>query len=230
MTETKALQTTSNQAPAVFTDQGYECARQQAKDLAASDLVPTAYKGKPANCLIALETAHRTGASVMAVMQNLNVIHGKTSWSSQWVIATINSCGRFTPLEFKMTGEGMDRTCVAYATDKKSGAVTEGPSVSMQTAKLEGWYDKPGSKWKTMPELMLRYRAGTFFGRLYVPDLLLGMQTDDEARDVTPAPEPSAVASLNDKIKARKVEAEIVPEPETAPDITYAGEDDEGFF
>ena len=38
-----------------------------------------------------------------------------------------------------------------------------------------------------MPDLMLRYRAATFFGRLYAPDLLMGMQTADESMDIRPA-------------------------------------------
>ena len=51
-------------------------------------------------------------------------------------------------------------------------------------AKLEGWSTKEGSKWKTMPELMIRYRAAAFFGRQYCPDLLLGLMTTEEARDI----------------------------------------------
>ena len=33
---------------------------------------------------------------------------------------------------------------------------------------------------------MLRYRAATFFGRQYVADLLLGIQTEDEIVDIQP--------------------------------------------
>ena len=35
-----------------------------------------------------------------------------------------------------------------------------------------------------MPELMFQYRAASFFGRLYAPDILKGMQTVDEVKDV----------------------------------------------
>ena len=37
-----------------------------------------------------------------------------------------------------------------------------------------------------MPEQMLKYRAATFFGRQYIPDLLLGVQTSEEIVDITP--------------------------------------------
>jgi len=56
----------------------------------------------------------------------------------------------------------------------------------MQMAKDEGWLGKQGSKWKTMPELMLMYRAAAFFGRLYAPDVTMGMQTTQEIADIEP--------------------------------------------
>ena len=33
---------------------------------------------------------------------------------------------------------------------------------------------------------MLRNRAATFFGRQYIPDLLLGVQTSEEVVDIQP--------------------------------------------
>jgi hypothetical protein len=52
-------------------------------------------------------------------------------------------------------------------------------------AKAEGWYGKSGSKWQTMPELMLAYRASAFFTRIHAPQLLMGLQTREEVEDVT---------------------------------------------
>lgn len=54
----------------------------------------------------------------------------------------------------------------------------------MEMAKAEGWVGKSGSKWKTMPELMIRYRAAAFWGRLYVPEIMMGMHTMEEIEDV----------------------------------------------
>jgi hypothetical protein len=65
-------------------------------------------------------------------------------------------------------------------------------------AKLEGW--TRNSKYQSMPELMLRNRAATFFGRQYIPDLLLGVQTSEEVVDIQPlnvTPETDK-ESLND--------------------------------
>lgn len=189
--------------------QAFENAQRMAKALASSDLVPQTYRGNLANCIVALEVAQRTGSSALAVMQNLNIIHGRPSWSSQYVIAALNSCGRFAPLKFRMTGEGMKRSCVAWTSDR-DGEVLEGPEISMDMAKAEGWLEKAGSKWKTMPELMLRYRAAAFFGRLYAPEILMGMKSEDEvfeqAKDVTPGESvKSNLQNVQEKIKSKKV-------------------------
>ena len=75
------------------------------------------------------------------------------------------------------------RTCIAYAIDHEGNRI-DGVPVSMGMAKLEGWYDKPGSKWQTMSELMLRYRAATFFKNLYCPEITMGIYVADEIEDI----------------------------------------------
>lgn len=167
------------------TASGFDLLQRQAKVLAASALVPKEFQNNLPNCIIALEVANRIGVSPMMAVQNLYIVHGKPGWSSQFIIAAINSTGKFSPLRFDMTGEGDKRTCTAWAKDLAEGDRLESPQVSMAMAKAEGWIDKAGSKWKTMPELMLRYRAATFFGRLYAPEILMGMQTVEEVTDIS---------------------------------------------
>lgn len=223
-----ALHTPSARGVSAFqSTQTFEDAQRMAKALASSSMVPKEYQGRLDNCLVALELANRTGASVLAVMQSVDMIHGRPSWKSTYIISAVNSCGRFTPLRFRMSGEGVKRSCVAYATDKDTGELVEGPMVSMEMAKAEGWIDKAGSKWKTMPDLMLRYRAATFFGRLYASDVLLGMQTDDELRDVTPpgsfrAAAPSAVEKVNSKVRSKRAASVVID----ASPVTVEGPDD----
>ena len=86
--------------------QTFELVQRQAKALSLSSLVPDHFKNNIPNCIIALEMAQRLNASPMAVMQNIYVVHGKPSWSAQFIIACINSCGKFSPLRFEMIGEG----------------------------------------------------------------------------------------------------------------------------
>lgn len=218
----------------------YEIAMRQATALAASTLVPTAYQNNPANCFMALELATRVGASPMMVMQNVHIIEGKPGWSSQFVIAAINASKRFSPLRFdiKELGEqtitveewygpkdnrqkrSVQMTvvafeCRAYAKSLEDGEMIRGPKVTTAIAIAEGWYGRKGSKWKTMPELMFMYRAAAFFGRMYCPDILMGMQTAEEIEDVHGVdqrwePDPMAAAAPAPVVDPQRVEFDEV--------------------
>lgn len=169
--------------PAFADKQVFEHSQRVAKMMMTSSLVPKEYQNNIPNIMIALEMANRIGASPLMVMQNLNIIHGRPSWSSQFIIAALNSCNRFSPLRFRMEGKDDEYGCIAWAKDH-TGEILEGPKVTWKMVKEEGWLSKAGSKWKTMPELMFRYRGAAFFGRLYAPDVLMGMNTSDEAEDM----------------------------------------------
>lgn len=179
---------TVSHAPAVAgfsSSQNFELMQRMAKALCSSDLVPKEYRGNIPNTMIALEIAHRLGASPLSVMQNLYIVQGKPGWSSQFIIAAVNSTNKFSPLRFEEDEKDGGRTR-AWAAEKATGEKLYGPWVSLVMAKAEGWLDKAGSKWKTMPELMRKYRAAAFFGRLYAPEVLMGIQTAEEVVDVTP--------------------------------------------
>jgi hypothetical protein len=94
---------------------------------ANSELVPDMYKTSDtnpaakatANCIIAIDIANRIGANVLMVMQNLIIIYGKPSWSSKFLISTVNTCGRFNSLQFKFSdlGELKDFKYTEYDTE-----------------------------------------------------------------------------------------------------------------
>ena len=85
--------------------QGFELAQRAAKCLATSTLVPKEYQGNLSNCIIALNMAQRLGADPLMVMQNLYLVHGRPSWSAQFLIATFNQCGRFEALRYEWRSE-----------------------------------------------------------------------------------------------------------------------------
>lgn len=177
---------TNTKGGAFSTIANFEDAQRMAKMLATSDLVPKNYQGNIPNTMIALEMANRINVSPFQVMQNLDIIQGKPSWRSTFIIAALNSCGRFKPLKFEFVGDDNQSDnygCRAY-TDDLDGNRIVGPLVTWAMVKSEGWLSKPGSKWKTMPELMFQYRAASFFGRLYAPDILNGMQSVEEVKDI----------------------------------------------
>lgn len=229
-------------APGFDSLQGFELMQRAARLLSSSTLVPVAYRqtiekvdrygnvkesrenpNALANSVVALNMAQRMGADPLMVMQNLYIVEGRPSWSSQWIIAAINGCGRFSPLRFRIESRGEreveykstywennqrhtkvekvkinDKVCVAWAIEKETGEVIESPAVSIEMAVLEGWYTKNGSKWQTMDEVMLRYRTASFFGKLYAPELLMGLQSVEEAQDIIEATTaPDGTISVN---------------------------------
>ena len=229
---------------AFSSENAFVSVQRMAKALASSTLVPDVYRGEAnlGNCIIALELSQRIGASVMAVMQSMVPIHGKPTWSASFLIATVNSCGRFSPMRFRWVGkEGTDEWgCRAYAVERDSNLELVGALVTIAMAKVEGWYGKSGSKWKTMPEQMLQYRAGAFWCRTYAPEIALGMHTSEEVQDTPVAQQvvQSVTATVSSSIvdvtstpaepkprKKKEVEAiaiveptpEAVPAPEPEP-------------
>lgn len=215
-----------------FTAGGFALMQRGAALLSSSTLVPSAYRAEieekkygrvtgvkqnpnaMPNCVLALNMSQRMGADPLMVMQNLYIVDGRPAWSSQFIIAAINACGKFSPLRFTIEELGekevewittkwesnpnggrdvpkdvqhkakiMNRQCRAWAIEKSTGERLDGPVVSMDMAIAEGWFGKAGSKWQTMPEVMLRYRAASFFGKLYAPELLMGIQTAEEIHD-----------------------------------------------
>lgn len=162
----------------------WELATKMAASLAKSTIVPKEFQNNANNALIAIEMASRLQTSPLMVMQHLYVVYGRPSWSAQYVIAMINGSGKYDmELQFEEVADksGKPYSCMCWT--EKDGRKVTGPVVTMDLAKAEGWYDKNGSKWKTMPQIMLRYRAASFFGRMNCPDLMMGMYTREEVEE-----------------------------------------------
>ena len=191
--------------------EGFELLQRMAKVFNTSSLVPEHFQGPQnfGNCAIALNMAQRLGADPLMVMQNLYVVYGNPGWSSKFMIAMFNQCGRYTSIKYKETGErGKDsQGIIAYSTEKLTGETIEGPEVTIAIAKAEGWFSKKGSKWVTMPDQMLRYRAAAWLIRTTAPELSMGLQTEDEIIDVTPDPIEKAKGEIKAKANVETFEA-----------------------
>lgn len=153
-----------------------------------SDMVPVQFRGEAnlGNTSIALEMALRMQASPMMVLQNMYMVQGRPGWSTQFLIACFNQTGRFSSLRYEFEGQPYTDGwgCRASATELSTGEKVTGTLVTIGIAKQEGWYGKNGSKWRTMPEQMLRYRAAAWFIRSVAPEVAMGMYTVDELRDI----------------------------------------------
>lgn len=185
-----------------------------AKMFASSSIVPERFQNNPANCAIAVEMAQRLGASPIMVMQNLYVVYGNPGWAAKFLIASFNQSGRYTSIRFAFEGtRGKDDWGArAWAIEKSTNERLEGPLINLELAKAEGWYGRKDSKWKTMPEQMLRYRSAAWFINTVAPEISMGIRTADEIVDVYEA-KPNAngrfVVDLDELRAAPAATAEV---------------------
>ncbi len=201
-----------------FDMQGFDLIQRVSKAFACSDLVPATYQGKVANCMIALDMAQRMNANPLMVMQNLYIVYGNPSWSSKFLIATVNSCGKYSAMRYEWRGEeGEDNYgCRAWAMEKDTGERLDGIWVDWKMVKKEGWHEKKMSKWMTMPDQMFIYRSAAFWVRAYAPELSMGLQTQEEAIDVYDATADENGMFAVDLSSLKEVVNE--PEPEKTVD------------
>lgn len=177
------------QMPAVrvgfFDLQGFELLQRVAKAFASSTLVPVQYQGNVANCMIALNLSERLRADALMVMQNLYIVHGNPGWSSKFLIASVNTCGRYESLRYEWRGEvgKLNYGCRAWTIERSTGEKLHGIWVDWKMVKAEGWDTKKGSKWMTMPDQMFVYRSAAFWQRAYAPEISMGLQTAEELQD-----------------------------------------------
>lgn len=196
----------------------FELIQRKAKALSSSTMVPAQYRGAEnmGNCIIALDYARRLNdMPILMVLQNLYIVHGNPTWKSSFLTACINATGKFQRLRYEFAGEPntMNWACRAYTYEKTDTDKQEpiyGSWVSLAMAKKEGWYDKAGSKWQTMPELMLQYRASAFWQRVHAPEASLGLMTTEEIEDIQDVP----YHEVTDEAELRQQVLQITPEPE----------------
>lgn len=232
MSETTAITTveeqTLNEVPpqgtlSVWSDRSaFDQTARAAAMLAKTQMIPAAYQGKPEDCFVAIEIAARLNMSPLTVMQQLYIVKGKPTWSGQACMSMIMGCGRFANVRLEYTGaKGTDsRGCYVSAVRVADGEVVNGTEVTMQMAKAEGWTSN--TKWKSMPEQMLGYRAAAFFARLYCPEVMMGFQTQEEIADME-APKKSAKQRLQDALKAEPApEVEVKADKKSVADALRA--------
>ena len=231
--------------------QGFELLQRISTVFSKSKFVPQEYQGEIGmpNCIIAVNIAIQANTNPLTIMQNLYVVNGRPSWSSQWIISGINRSGKFSSIKYRIKSLGEKEViytyklkdgslktdkfkinnveCVAYATELSTNEILESPAVSIEMAVNEGWYSKSGSKWKTMPELMLRYRSASFFGRLYCPEIFHGLPSEDESRDIITIDNEGNISQETvtlDKKKVKNVTPVESPTPATATQEPIANE------
>lgn len=143
-----------------------------------------------ANATIVYDIAYRMNLSPLEVAQSIFIIQGKPSFETKFLVARLNTSGLLKGrLNTIVSQDGQSAYCEAI--DAQTGAVLRGTTITMEMAKREGWLSKNGSKWQTMPTLMLKYRAQSFFINEFFPEVRLGLRTKEEIQDIVEVEEVS---------------------------------------
>lgn len=179
----------------------FEFYQRKAALYASSKIIPKDFQGKVSECYQVVEMAQHLNVPEMIAFQHCYIIHGKVSFSAVFMISCFNTCGKFTPIDYEFSGEGDTRMCRAITTSKETGQKLLGPEVGIETAKRDGWYSKSGSKWKTIPELMLRYRAASWLIKTVAPELAVGLSDVEENRDGMSQAMPAEMPIKDEDVK-----------------------------
>lgn len=162
---------------------------------AKSNLVPSNFRNKPEDVLVAIQMGAEIGLPPMQALQSIAVINGRPSvWGDGFLALIVSSplyrdheeyyevdgkrCDGLRPEDWKQ-----DATAAVCSFWRKNRSLpfTRRFTVSQaRTAKLIG---KEGP-WTAYPDRMLAMRARSWAGRDAFPDLLRGIRTAEEAIDV----------------------------------------------
>lgn len=156
--------------------QNFEQALSFANYLADSDMVPKDFRGKPGNCLIAMQWGNELGMKAIQAIQNIAVINGRPALWGDAVIALVRS----SPLCEYVQEE--DNGHAATCKVKRRGEPEQSRTFGMDDAKQAGLLGKQGP-WMQYPKRMRQMRARAFALRDVFPDVLRGMPVAEEIMD-----------------------------------------------
>lgn len=196
--------------------QRFELEQRKAKAFSLSAFFPRHLMGQGpngaqisvANATIVYDIAYRMNLSPLEVAQSIFIIQGKPSFETKFLVARLNTSGLLKGrLNTIVSQDGQSAYCEAI--DAQTGAVLRGTTITMEMAKREGWLGKNGSKWQTMPTLMLKYRAQSFFINEFFPEVRLGLRTKEEVQDIVDVEEvqkdtfkPEPTQNLNELLSS----------------------------
>ena len=164
---------------------------QLAKAFSTDKQAPRAMKDSFYACYAAAEMAKRLNAPLATVGNNMVFVSGNFGWSGQFYASLVYQSKKWTEVNYVYLNGKDYKDGVQVEGIRPNGRIDYGTPVTPEMVKGEGWDRNP--KWKTMPDLMYKYRAMSFFGKTYCPEATMGLQTGEELQDMeaTAKPEPS---------------------------------------
>jgi hypothetical protein len=187
--------------------------------LAASSLVPSSFKGKPADVLVAMQWGYELGLSPLQALQNIAVINGKPSVYGDTLLALVQGHPEYAGHKEWLEGEVAH--CLIQRRKGQAVIDTE-RTFSVTDAKRANLWGK-GGPWQQYPQRMLQMRARGFALRDAFADALRGFITVEEAqdypvagkaapKDITPVNPLDAISPQVEPV-AEVIEAEVIQEP-----------------
>ena len=201
-----------------------------AKMLSESELVPKAFKGKPADILIAGAMGARLGVDLFTALSGIASINGRPSVYGDLMLAVCMNHPAFEDCLETYEGKPYEDTFRALCTVQRKGRQPVVRSFSVIEAKEAGLWKKAGP-WTTTPQRMLSMRARAFALRDTFTDALAGFHAVEEmdgAIDVTASstvhdePKAGKVRTIKDKVPPAGTEKEA----DAAKVTSYASNDD----
>lgn len=188
----------------------FELEQRRATALSKSAFFPANLKGDVASAVIIYDLANRMNLSVLEIAQSVFIIRDKPSFSTQFLTARLNQSGLIKGrLRTIISDDKQSAYCEAI--DAQTGELLKGMTVTMDIARKEGWLGKNGSKWQTMPELMLRYRAQSFFISEFFSEVKFGLKTKEEMEDISDVQIVAKNVNLNDVVNSDMQTKEQAP-------------------
>jgi hypothetical protein len=198
--------TTTRAGSVSLAPQSWGEAMQFSEMMAKSDMVPAAFKGKPANIMVCVQWGAELGLGPLQALQNIAVINGRPTLWGDAALALVRGHPACMGVSEGVEGDGDARH--GWCEVARKGERAQRRTFSVADAKKAGLYGKAGP-WQQYPDRMMQLRARGFAIRDVFPDALRGVITAEEARDMPPEP--------------REVQSTVVDEPRPAGDLrTYA--------
>lgn len=145
--------------------------------ISKSSLVPTQFRDKPGDILIAVQMGGEIGLKPMQAVQNIALINGRPCIYGDAMLAVIQASGL---LEWvKESDDGNTATCEMK---RRGYPETTVRTFSMEDAKQAGLAGKQGP-WTNYPKRMRQMRARGFCARDLYADVLKGLLVAEEAQD-----------------------------------------------
>ena len=190
-------------APINFGAQGVQLASLEdayrfANAIVASGFAPKGME-KPESVLVAIQLGAELGLTPMAALQNTAVINGRPAIYGDAALALVRSSGVLVGYKEEEVGEQGKDTYGWRVTATRKGNDPASETFTVADAKAAKLWGKNGP-WTDYPRRMLKFRARGFLLRDQFGDVLKGLRTVEEARDI-PVSEIN-VTPLSEKVSA----------------------------